>query len=206
MSRLIKDIRLIGLSLLLAVTVLPWARAAGENLTGRLLIAAPALSDSNFARTIIYLVRHDAGGALGLVVNEPLGQVPLAKLLEKVGLQTPAADRPPPKGEVLLHYGGPVQPRVPFILHSTDVMLDGSVKLGPQVAFGGSPAVTSLADGATPDRLVLTLGYAGWAPGQLEGEIQRGSWYLADWNESLVFGSDHAAKWDRSIALYGPEL
>ena len=52
----------------------------------------------------------------------------------------------------------------------------------------------------------MTLGYAGWGPGQLEREIELGSWYLADWDEALVFGQNHAAKWDRAVARHGPEL
>ena len=206
MSRMIGRIRLIGFIIAAIVVLHPAARAAELSLAGRLLIATPALADSNFSRTIIYLVRHDAGGALGLVVNEPLGEVPLARLLEKIGLRAAASDGPAPKDEVLLHYGGPVQPRAPFVLHSPEVMLDGSVKLTPQVAFGGGPALTSLAQSPAPAQVILTLGYAGWAPGQLESEITRGSWYLADWDESLVFGDDNAAKWGRAIALYGPEL
>lgn len=206
MSRIVEPLRLLGFVLLLLVSVLPAAKAAEQSLAGRLLIATPALADGNFSRTIVYMIRHDAGGALGLVVNEPLGEVPLARLLEKIGLKTAAAGEPAPQGNVLVQYGGPVQPRVPFVLHSPEVMLDGSVKLTPHVAFGGGPALSSLAEGTSPRQMLITLGYAGWAPGQLEAEIGRGSWYLGDWDESLVFGADHAAKWDRAIALYGPEL
>ncbi|MDH3792266.1 MAG: YqgE/AlgH family protein [Rhodospirillales bacterium] len=204
----------------------PWRRAAGlaaaaalllmantagpaeSTLTGRLLVAVPEMEDSNFARTIVYLVEHNRRGALGVVVNEPMGEVPLDLLLGERNAQDDDRPKPDKAGpRVLVHYGGPVERRAPFILHSTDVMPAGSVKVDKRVAFSRDhKLLRAVAGGMGPRHLVFALGYAGWAPGQLESEIKGGGWYVIDWDETLVFGTDHADKWQRAIALHAPEL
>lgn len=196
------------LAAVLVLVLLPGqARKAEPSLTGHLLVAVPEMKDPNFSRTVVYLVEHNRRGALGLVVNEPMGEVPVDLLLgerkTEDGEPEPAEVGP----RVLVHYGGPVERRAPFILHSTDVMPEGSVKVDKQVAFSRDHQLLRAKLGGTgPRHLVFALGYAGWAPGQLESEIERGGWYVIDWDESLVFGTDNAAKWQRAVALHAPEL
>lgn len=198
---------LLWLALLVAVLPARPAAPAEDDLTGRLLVAVPDLKDPNFSGTVIYLVRHNAEGALGLVVNEPMGEVPLRRLLENKapgGGQAQAETEGP---SVPVHYGGPVEPRQAFILHSPDFLPESSVKIDERIAFSRDRELLyALEKGEGPKHLMLLLGYSGWAPGQLEAELERQSWYLAKWDESLVFGSDHAAKWQRAIARYAPEL
>lgn len=183
------------------------AAAAEENLTGQLLIATPDLGDPNFSRTVVYLLEHNAGGALGLVVNAPMGEVPLALLLEEHKGEDQARGPGTPNDRVLVHYGGPVDPRRAFILHSTDVMPEGSVRLDEGIAVTGEQRLLeSLAAGENPEHLMVIFGYSGWAPGQLEAEIERGGWYVSPGDETLVFGPDPDGKWDRAIARFGPEL
>jgi putative transcriptional regulator len=197
-----------SLAAVLALVLMPnSASPADSELTGHLLVAVPEMQDANFAQTVVYMVEHDRRGALGIVVNEPMGKVPLDLLLgeRKPGNGQPKPDEAGPR--VLVHYGGPVERRQGFILHSTDVMPEGSVKIDQKVAFSRDHTILrSLVGGAGPRHLVFALGYAGWAPGQLEFEIDRGGWYVIDWDESLVFGEDHAAKWQRAISLHAPEL
>ena len=197
-------------SLAAAVALLLMANTASpaeSTLTGRLLVAVPEMPDPNFARTVVYLVEHNPRGAVGVVVNEPMGEVPLDLLLDG---GKPESGRPAPGDtgpRVLVHYGGPVGRRQGFILHSTDVMPEGSVRVDQKVAYSRDPRqLRSLAGEEGPRHLVFALGYAGWAPGQLESEISRGGWYVIDWDESLVFGADHADKWQRAVALHTPEL
>ncbi len=183
------------------------AGPAESTLTGRLLVAVPEMQDSNFAETIVYLVEHGRRGALGVVVNEPMGEVPLDLLLGERKAQDgrPEPDEAGPR--VLVHYGGPVERRAPFILHSTDVMPAGSVKVNKRVAFSrDDKLLRAVAGGMGPRHVIFALGYAGWAPGQLEKEIGHGGWYVIEWDESLVFGADHESKWERAVALSAPEL
>jgi putative transcriptional regulator len=200
--------RAAGVAMALALLLVPQgADPAGRSLAGRLLVAAPEMRDSNFAQTVVYLVQHGPHGALGVVVNEPMGEVPLKRLLDR---KAPDDDRPPPDEigpAIVVHYGGPVAPRQGNILHSTDVMPEGSVKVDRKVAYSRDPrALGALTGKNGPRHLFYALGYAGWAPGQLESEIERDGWYVIDWDEALVFGTDHANKWKRAVALHAPEL
>lgn len=169
---------------------------AGPSLAGQLLVATEQMPDPRFARTVIYMVRHDATGALGLVVNRPVAEVPLAELLERSGL--PGRDV---AGTVRVHAGGPVEPTRVFVLHTTDFMGRESHTVGDGVAVTGHPEVLdAMARGQGPRRSLLVLGYAGWAPGQLEGEIERGGWISVRGDEALLFDDDHARKWERAMA------
>ncbi len=191
-----------GLVFLLALILGgPGAPAAEPSLAGRLLIAAPELTDPNFARTVIYMVWHDARGAFGLVVNQPMGEVPVAALLGEAKTSSAAGE------SVLVHYGGPVSPRETFALHSAEFLPAGSVELDDELAFSpGAGALRALTIGTAPEHLLFTLGYAGWAPGQLEYEIKGGGWFVGPWDKALVFGEDPTDSWNQAIARYGPEL
>ncbi len=196
------------LAAVLGLLLLPaQAQQTGSNLTGRLLVAVPEMTDPNFSRTVVFLVEHNRRGALGLVVNEPMGEVPVDLLLSERDAEDGEAEPAEAGPRVLVHYGGPVERRAPFILHSTDVMPESSVKVDAQVAFSRDhELLRAVVSGMGPRHLVFALGYAGWAPGQLESEVERGGWYVIDWDSSLVFGTDHAGKWQRAVALYAPEL
>ena len=173
--------------------------AAGQDaggLAGQLLVATDDLRDPRFHRTVIYLVRHDATGALGLVVNRPLGDVPLARVLEQFGAQEREA-----AGTLRVHYGGPVEPGRAFMLHTADYAGRETQVIKDGVAVTAHPDVLdALARGQGPRRALFALGYAGWAPGQLEGEIRRGAWIVVPADEALVFDDAAARKWDRAMA------
>ncbi len=146
-----RQIAVAGLLLVLANAA---AQANAETLSGRLLIAAPDLTDPNFSRTVIYMLSHDESGALGLVINEPMGEVPLDLLLKGQGTEAEAGKEGPekPGDPMLVHYGGPVDPGRGFILHSTDVMPPGSVQLGEDIAVSGKQKMLEV----NHDRVTLT--------------------------------------------------
>ncbi len=170
-------------------------RAAGS-LTGQLLVATEDLHDPRFVRTVIYMLQHDAGGAMGLVVNRPVGAAPLARLLEQFGLEGHAAS-----GSIRVHYGGPVEPGHAFVLHTTDYTGDGTRVIKDGIALTMHPEILdALAQGRGPRHVLLMLGYAGWAPGQLEAEIQRGSWITVPSDETLLFDDEAGKKWERATA------
>ena len=171
-------------------------RAAAGNLTGQLLVASSEMQDPRFAQTVIYMVRHDASGAQGLVVNRPLGELPLAVLLEQMGMETKGI-----QGSVRLHSGGPVDGLRLFVLHTADYVGDGTLSIKDGIALSWEPAILgAIAQGKGPRRALLALGYAGWGPGQLEAEIKAGAWVRAAADEALVFDTDHATKWERGTA------
>ena len=172
------------------------SRQPGPGLAGQLLVATEQMPDPRFVQTVIYMVRHDTTGALGLVVNRPLGDVRLKDLLERSG-----RDSRDVAGSIRVHSGGPVEPGRAFVLHTADYTGPESRVIGDGIAVTGHPEVLdAMARGHGPRRSLFVLGYAGWAPGQLEGEIQRGGWISVPPNEALVFDEDHERKWERAMA------
>jgi putative transcriptional regulator len=162
-----------------------------RSLAGRLLVATDAMNDTRFERTVIYLVRHDAEGALGLVVNLPRGEVSFERALRPLGLEAP-----PGSGNVRVHYGGPVNERRGFVLHTPDWRGEGTQVVDGGFALTEDPRVLlAMARGDGPKRALFCLGYAGWAPGQLEREMSTGAWGVALADERLVFEEDARQKW-----------
>lgn len=186
-------------------------KAAPDSLAGRLLVAAPQLADPNFAQTVIYLLHHDPGGALGLVINRPMGEVPLDRLLDLLHGGDGAA-KDDSQGNVsgdplLVFSGGPVEPYRAFTLHSRDVMPEHSVPVDDDTAFNVEDEVLrALREQAAPKSMIFALGYAGWGAGQLEGELERGDWYVLAADPALVFSPDPAQIWERAVAEFGMEL
>ena len=162
-----------------------------RSLAGRLLVATDAMNDTRFERTVIYLVRHDAAGAFGLVVNLPRGEVSFERALGPLGLEAP-----PGSGNVRVHYGGPVNERRGFVLHTPDWRGEGTQVVDGGFALTEDPRVLqAMARGDGPKRALFCLGYAGWAPGQLEREMSSGAWGVALADERLVFEEDARQKW-----------
>ena len=171
-------------------------QAAEASLTARLLIAATAMSDPRFSRTVIYVVHHDAGGALGLVVNRPFKEVPISLLLESLGQEHAGV-----RGSMRIHYGGPVEPGRVFILHTADYRGEGTHVVADGIALTAHPGILrAIGAGAGPRRAHLMLSYSGWAPGQLEGEIRAGDWIAVPADAALVFDEDYETKWQRAMA------
>jgi putative transcriptional regulator len=180
-----------GVGLLLAWLLLAAAPAADEPAPARVLVAQPHLTDPNFAETLVLLVEHDDGGALGVVVNRPYGRLPAGKLLEQLG--RPGETGPP----VEVVYGGPVQPEALLIVHSGDRGHGSGRRVGPGIAVSGDiDLLGAFARGEGPTRLFVALGYAGWAPGQLDAELARGDWSLVAAEADLVFPTERTGLWD----------
>ena len=162
-----------------------------RSLTGDLLVASPEMRDPRFARTVIYMISHDAGGAQGFVVNRPLGEILLARLLAQMRMDGSSAS-----GTVRLHGGGPVESLRIFALHTSDYTSAHSAVVKDGVSVTSDPAILlAVAAGKGPRRLRLVLGYAGWAPGQLEAEIARGDWTLAPADLETIFSGKSARPW-----------
>jgi len=193
------------LALLAICLSLPTVQAETEQdefLKGQLLVASPSMVDPNFAKTVVFMVEHDSLGAMGLVINRPLGEVPLRELLEGLGQKGSETD-----GDIRIYSGGPVDPKRGFVLHSSDVLLDDSVAVDDDMAVTSEPEILkSIAEGKGPKRAIFVLGYAGWAPGQLEAEIAAGAWESVPADETIVFDEADSEKWDQAIGRHGVEL
>jgi putative transcriptional regulator len=192
-----------GAGLLLAAVLVMTAAADGRaqplqrpSLAGRLLVATEALRDPRFVRTVIYLVRHNEKGAFGLVVNLPVTEVPFERALRPFGLEVP-----PDSGDIRVHYGGPVDARRGFVLHTPDWTDEGTTVVDGRFALTEGPkALQAIARGAGPRRALFCLGYAGWAPEQLDAELAAGAWGVALADERLVFDADPNQKWIEAMA------
>jgi putative transcriptional regulator len=173
------------------------APAQDARLAGQLLVATPELEGPFFAQTVIYVVRHEAqSGAMGLIVNRPLGDLPLAILLRQAGLPGEGA-----KGSVTLHVGGPVEQTRLSVLHTDDYAGPGTVKVGSGVALTTEPSILqAIARGKGPRRVHFTVGFAGWVPGQLEAEMKAGYWIVVPSDDGILFDDAYDTKWDRAMA------
>jgi putative transcriptional regulator len=178
-------------------------QSTGEStLTGQLLVAMPQMADPRFTRTVIYLCAHSADGAMGLVVNRLIDSLTFPSLLEQLGLEAEDA-----MADMPVHFGGPVESSRGFVLHSADYLQDSTLVIDDAIALTATiDVLRAIASGGGPRRRVLALGYAGWAPGQLDAEIQANGWMLVPADSDLVFGIDNGGKWQRALAKIGIDL
>ena len=162
----------------------------------------PQMADPRFARAVVYLCAHSVDGAMGLVVNRLIDSLSFQNLLEQIGVeQAGAADDLP------IHFGGPVESSRGFVLHSTDYVQDSTLVIEDEIALTATiDVLKAIARGDGPRHRVLALGYAGWAAGQLDAEIQANGWLLVPADVELVFGVDNDTKWERAIAKIGIDL
>lgn len=176
--------------------------STGVYLTGKLLVAAPRLTDPRFQKTVVYMISHDNQGGFGLIVNRVTGRGSLKNFLKGFGLESGAES-----GDLVVHYGGPVKTGLGFILHTTDFEDPYSHEVVTPFAWSSTPAaIEAVTYGTGPKHYLFTLGYSGWGPGQLEGEIQRGDWLIAPADEKLVFELTGDEAWDQAIARAGVRL
>jgi putative transcriptional regulator len=170
--------------------------AQSASLAGQLLVARPELRDPRFSRTVVYIVHHDAGGAMGLILNRPIGEASLSELLEQAGVEGKSVN-----GKIRVHFGGPVEAPRGFVLHTADYKIDGTQVVKDGIAVTARPDILrAIGAGTGPLKSLFALGYAGWASGQIEGEIKTGSWEIVPADKALVFDEDYETKWERAMA------
>jgi putative transcriptional regulator len=192
------------LSVVLACAVPALAEAALEapknvpaqaSLAGQLLVATPSMGDPRFAHTVILMARHDKKGAFGIVINKPVGERPLASLLETLGEKETGAE-----GNVRIFAGGPVQPEIGFVVHSADYRRAETIVVDSHVAVTSTREILrDIARKQGPQKSLVAFGYAGWAAGQLEGEMAQRGWFTAEEDVELIFDMDRAKVWDEAM-------
>jgi putative transcriptional regulator len=169
-------------------------------ITGRFLVATPAMPDPRFARSVIYMCRHSPDGALGLIINKSIDDLPMSQVLEQLDIIPSAATRDRP-----VLYGGPVETQRGLVLHSADYRRDETLVVDEEHALTASVEILKdIANGTGPARNLLTLGHSGWGAGQLDRELQENAWLVInDADDELVFGGDLEGKWQRALGKLG---
>ena len=174
---------------------------APATLTGRVLIASTGMGDPRFRRTVILIVRHGKEGALGIAINRPAGERPLASLLEPLGDKDHEN-----AGSVRIFAGGPVQRQMGFVVHSTDYQHAETIAINAELAATTSADVLrDMARGKGPRKTLVAFGYSGWAAGQLEAELARKDWLVASADAALVFDTPRDRVWDEAMTRHARE-
>lgn len=133
---------------------------------------------------------------MGLIVNRPVEEAALSELLEQAGLKATGV-----KGNIRIHFGGPVEPGLGFILHTADYTTEGTTVIKNGIAVTTRPEILrAIGAGTGPRKSLFALGYAGWAPGQLETEMKAGAWEVVPADDALVFDERAETKWERAMA------
>src|ERR1700723_2867350 len=179
-------------------------------LDGQMLIAMPSMGDERFSRSLIYICAHSSEGAMGIVVNHPAPNINFSDLLVKLDV-IPAADvirLPSRAGVVRVMRGGPVETERGFVLHSADFFIENStLPIDEGICLTATlDILKAIARGAGPVSAILALGYAGWAPGQLESEIQGNGWLHCPPDSELIFGPDTGGKYEKALKKIGIDL
>jgi len=171
-----------------------------EFLDGQVLIAMPGMQDPRFHRSLVYLCAHSADGAMGLIVNKRADDLKLKDLFGRLGIPIGGGIARKP-----VHYGGPVEMGRGFVLHSSDYhSADATMQVDDATSMTATLDILhAMATDRGPDRAIIALGYAGWAPGQLEAELQANGWLACAADEGLLFGTDEGVKWDQALAKLG---
>jgi putative transcriptional regulator len=179
-------------------------------LDGQMLIAMPSMGDERFARAVIYMCAHSADGAMGIIVNQPAAHISFSDLLVQLDV-LPASDLiqlPQQAGGVKVLKGGPVDTQRGFVLHSADFFIENStLPIDEGICLTATlDILKAIARGDGPASAVLALGYAGWAPGQLETEIHQNGWLHCAADLELIFGSDTEGKYALALKKIGIEV
>ena len=183
------------------------SRARASYLNGQLLIAMPSMTDKRFARSVIYMCLHSGEGAMGIIINQRAPNVSFTKLLTELGVLDKGAEDTVPADvlSMAVQVGGPVKSELGFVLHSPDYSGGSStLAIDKDVCLTNTiDILRAMARGNGPDQAILALGYAGWAPGQLESEIQANGWLSCPADADLVFDRDLELKYDRALSTIG---
>ena len=171
-----------------------------DGLTGKLLIAMPGMGDPRFEHSVVYMCAHSDDGAMGLIINKPAPELNFNDLLEQLDIPQSEDSK-----KIKVNFGGPVENGRGFVLHSADYNGNAStLKVSDSVGMTATlDILEDISRGCGPSSAFLALGYAGWGPGQLEGELQHNGWLTCDAPLDLIFDPDATTKWERALGILG---
>jgi putative transcriptional regulator len=178
-------------------------------LDGQLIVAMPGMLDDRFSRAVIYLCAHSPDGAMGIVVNQPAANIKFPELLVQLDIipEEQSIRLPTSAEQISVLRGGPVETGRGFVLHSADFFIENStLPIDEGISLTATlDILKAIATGGGPESAVLALGYAGWAPGQLETEIQANGWLNCPADSELIFDTPSDAKYERCLRKLGIE-
>jgi putative transcriptional regulator len=179
------------------------SEAGLTSLAGQLLVAMPQMGDPRFARSVIYMCAHSGdAGAMGLVINKPIGSLTMGELFDQLEISPRGAGTARP-----VHFGGPVETGRGFVLHTADYQEEATLHVEGNIAVTATIEILrAIGRGQGPRQCLLALGYAGWGPGQLDAEIQANGWLSVAADDGIVFDPDYDGKWQRALAKLGIDL
>lgn len=171
-----------------------------ESLKNHFLIAMPGMADSRFTQSVTYICEHNAGGAMGLVINQP-SEMSYSELFKHLKLNDAYPDDSP------LLAGGPVQKERGFVLHSREKEWESTLPVSDDIAITGSKDIlTDIANDNGPESVLIALGYAGWSSGQLESELAQNSWLTVPATKQIIFDLPLEERWESSAKQLGIDL
>lgn len=183
--------------------------ATSKYLEGQLLIAMPGMSDNRFDHSVIYVCAHSADGAMGIILNQVIGNISFPDLLQQLGIISDKQAIRLPTGidEMPVHRGGPVETGRGFVLHSPDYFIENStLPIEDDICLTATVEILkAIVDGDGPRNALLALGYAGWGAGQLESEMQSNGWLNCPADPGLIFGPDLDGKYNHALRKMGIE-
>src|SRR6202162_963729 len=179
-------------------------------LDGQMLIAMPTMRDERFTRSVIYVCAHSSEGAMGIIVNQPVSNINFSDLLVQLDVipDSDLIELPTSASTVKVLKGGPVETQRGFVLHSSDFFIeDSTLPIDDGICLTATlDILKAIARGNGPQSALLALGYAGWAPGQLEIEIQQNGWLHCPADPELIFGADTDGKYEKALRKLGIDL
>jgi putative transcriptional regulator len=176
-------------------------------LDGQFLIAMPGMKDPRFERAVILMCAHSEDGAMGIIINQPAREINFGDLLEQLEIVDEEELLPLASDLAVkpVYVGGPVESSRGFVLHSSDYSVaDSTLPIKKGLCLTATiDILRAIAQNEGPERSFLALGYAGWAPGQLEYELQSNGWLHCAVDPDLVFSNGLDDKYDQALALLG---
>ncbi|MBO9623449.1 MAG: YqgE/AlgH family protein [Sphingomonas sp.] len=171
---------------------------SAQYLTGQFLLAMPGIGDPRFERAVIAMCAHDDAGALGIGLGETIEGLSFHDLLRQFEIETEDAPDAP------VHFGGPVEPRRGFVLHSTDWSGQDTISVGGRWSLSGTiDVLRAISEGKGPSRWLVALGYAGWGEGQLDEELRHHGWFSTEGDTRLLYDVAAQERWAKGFTTAG---
>ena len=171
-----------------------------NSVKNNLLVATDNMRDPRFKKTVIVMLKNDENGAWGLVINKPLGFIPLGSLINKLeDHHSKQNEHELYNVKVPIYWGGPVEENIILVLHSKEYKSENTKKYKDLSVSSGYKILFEIANDKGPKKSLILLGYSGWGSSQLEGEMERDGWILSELNTDFIFEIDNADKWLNAI-------